>query len=195
MHEKKNKSKAKKCQNHENKGFFSKSNFSNKNQWYFLKVVSNNNDNFLKRPETKIDKKKIEKSFLSFLKIIFASLPSLTLSILLPFLDLHHLFFFFIAFFLNSFWDVLEIPCVCWSVISFCISLLCKSIWNNNSLWEYSSLPLYIFIVLHLFALFSVCTHLFLFVFLSSLLFIAVFSFLVRIFIWAQPIDRKLKTM
>ena len=44
--------------------------------------------------------------------IHFALLPSLTLSILLAFLDLHHLFFFFIAFFLNSFLDVLEISCV-----------------------------------------------------------------------------------
>ena len=42
----------------------------------------------------------------------FALLPSLPLSILLVFLDLHHLFFFFITFFLNSFLDPLEIPCV-----------------------------------------------------------------------------------
>ena len=98
----------------------------------------------------------------------FASLPSLTLSILLAFLDLHHLFFFFIAFFLNSFLDVLEIPCVSWFVISFCNSLLVKKhLTSKFSLWEYffgTSLLSFFF---HYFSY----VPFFLFVFLSSLLF------------------------
>ena len=61
-----------------------------------------------------------------------------------PFLFLHRLFLELI--FLNSFLGVLEIPCVSWFVISLCISLLCKSIWNNNF-----SLGIFFFTSLHLY--------------------------------------------
>ena len=112
-------------------------------------------------------------SFLSFFKIHFALLPSLPLSILPAFLDLHHLFFFFIAFSWSPFWMFWK--SLVYLDLSFLfVSLFCaKAFEIKISLLECSSSPLYIFIVL-LFSLFSVCAMFCLFFFLLS--FLSLFS-------------------
>ena len=84
----------------------------------------------------------------------FALLPALSLSIILVFLDLHHVFFVFIAFFLNSLilgWRIL----ICHFFLHLSFGRRAFDI--KISLWEYflcTSLPLY---CPSSFSLFSVC--------------------------------------
>ena len=117
----------------------------------------------------------------------FALLPPLSLSILLAFLDLHHLFFVFIAFFLISFFvHLLFLELIFLELILRCFGnplriLICHFFLHlsfGKKEFDIKNFPkgvflLYLFTSLlsfFFYIIFRMC-HLFLFVFLSSLLF------------------------